>query len=505
MEGITNEACSLAGHWGLGKLIALYDDNHMSCDGGTDLIFTESVEKRFEALGWHVVFVRDGNTGFDEIRAAIQEAKAVKDKPTLIKVRTTTGYGAPNKANTTSVHGKVLGSAEVEATRKNLGWDYEPFQYPEDVKQHWSRHISKGASLEAEWNIKFAEYEKKYEDEATEFKSIITGELPPYWEKSLPTFPPESPAMATRNTSQQCLNALAKVLPGLIGGSADLSSSNMSLPETFSNFQKTTPQGRNICFGVREHAMAAICNGIAFHSPGLIPYCATYLAFIDYMRGAMRTSAMSKAGVIYVMTHDSIAVGEDGPTHQPIEHLSSFRSMPNILTIRPADGTETAGAYKLAILNRRRPTILALSRQSVPQIKGTSVEGVERGGYIVSDNSEGNKPEVILIGTGSELRIAVKAADDLRKIGKMERVVSLVCWEVFEEQSEEYKESVLPVAVSARVSVEAGVTFGWERYVGVKGKAIGIDRFGASAPAVRLYEEFGVTVKAVIEAAMAIC
>ncbi|PIN11164.1 Transketolase [Handroanthus impetiginosus] len=480
MEGITNEACSLAGHWGLGKLIALYDDNHMCSDGDTEVVFTESIEKRFEALGWHVVIVRDGNTGFDKIRAALQEAKAVKDRPTLIKVRTTAGYGMPNKANTTSAHGKVLGSAEVHATRNNHG-------------------LKNRTEPGVEWNIKFAEYEKKYENEATEFKSIITGELPPCWEKSLPTFTPESAAMANRNTSQQCLNALAKVLPGLIGGSADLSSSNLSLPETFSDFQETTPQGRNICFGVRTR------NGCNMQCPGLIPYCATYLVFTDYMCGAMRMSAMSKAGVIYVTTHDSIAVAGEGPTHQPIEHLASFRSMPNILTIRPADGTETAGAYKLAILNRKRPTILALSRQSVPQIMGTSVEGVERGGYTVSDNSEGNKPEVILFGTGSELGIAVKAADELRKIGKMVRVVSLVCWEVFEEQSEEYKESVLPVAVSARVSVEAGATFGWERYVGVKGKAIEIDRFGASAPAVRLYEEFGVTVEAVVAAAMEVC
>ncbi|CAA0820885.1 Transketolase-2- chloroplastic [Striga hermonthica] len=424
MEGISNEACSLAGHWGLGKLIAFYDDNHISIDGDTEIAFTENVDTRFEALGWHVIWVKNGNTGYDEIRAAINEAKAVKDKPTLIKVTTTIGFGSPNKANSYSVHGSALGAKEVEATRQNLGWPYEPFHVPEDVKNHWSRHVAGGAAFEAEWNAKFSEYEKKYPEEAAELKSIITGELPAGWEKALPTYTPESPGDATRNLSQQNLNALAKVLPGLL-----------------------------------------------------------------------------EAGVIYVMTHDSIGLGEDGPTHQPIEHLASFRAMPNILMLRPADGNETAGAYKVAVLNKKRPSVLALSRQKLPQLPGTSIEGVEKGGYIVSDNSSGNKPDVILIGTGSELEIAVKAADELRKEGKGVRVVSFVCWELFDEQSDEYKESVLPASVTARVSIEAGSTFGWEKIVGAKGKAIGIDRFGASAPAGKIYKEFGITAEAVIAAA----
>ncbi|KAF8045989.1 hypothetical protein N665_4147s0005 [Sinapis alba] len=501
MEGISNEAASLAGHWGLGKLIAFYDDNHISIDGDTEIAFTENVDQRFEALGWHVIWVKNGNTGYDEIRAAIKEAKAVTDKPTLIKVTTTIGYGSPNKANSYSVHGAALGEKEVEATRNNLGWPYEPFQVPEDVKSHWSRHTPEGTALESNWNASFAAYEKKYPEEAAELKSIITGELPAGWEKALPTYTPESPGDATRNLSQQCLNALAKVVPGFLGGSADLASSNMTLLKAFGDFQKATPEERNLRFGVREHGMGAICNGIALHSPGLIPYCATFFVFTDYMRGAMRISALSEAGVIYVMTHDSIGLGEDGPTHQPVEHLASFRAMPNTLMFRPADGNETAGAYKIAVTKRKTPSILALSRQKLPQLPGTSIEGVEKGGYTISDNSSGNKPDVILVGTGSELEIAAQAAEVLRKEGKTVRVVSFVCWELFDEQTDAYKESVLPPDVSARVSIEAASTFGWGKIVGGKGKSIGINSFGASAPAPLLYKEFGITIEAVVDAA----
>jgi transketolase len=317
----------------------------------------------------------------------------------------------------------------------------------------------------------------------------------------LQTYTPESPADATRNLSQQCLNALAKVIPGFLGGSADLASSNMTLLKMFGDFQKDTPEERNIRFGVREHAMGAICNAIALHSPGLIPYCSTFFVFTDYMRAPIRLSALCGSGVIYVMTHDSIGLGEDGPTHQPVEQLFSLRAMPNILVLRPADGTETSGAYRLAVINRQRPSILALSRQKLPQLEGTSVEGAAKGGYVISDNSLGNKPELILIGTGSKLEIAAKAADELRKEGKCVRVVSLICWELFEEQSEEYKESVLPRDVSSRISIEAGVTLGWEKYVGQKGKAIGIDCFGSSAPAGKIYKEHGLTVENVIATA----
>ncbi|CAN6234473.1 unnamed protein product [Urochloa humidicola] len=504
MEGVSNEAASLAGHWGLGKLIAFYDDNHISIDGNTDIAFTEDVLARYEALGWHTIWVKNGNTGYDDIRVAIKEAKGVKDKPTLIKVTTTIGFGSPNKANTYSVHGSALGSKEVEATRSNLHWLHEAFHVPDEVKRHWSHHIDEGASLEAEWNAKFAEYEKKYHREAAELKSIISGELPSGWDNALPTYTPESSPDATRNLSQHCLNSLAKVIPGFLGGSADLASSNMTLLKMFGDFQRDTPEERNIRFGVREHGMGAICNGIAVHSPGLIPYCATFFVFTDYMRAAIHLSALSESGVIFVMTHDSIGLGEDGPTHQPVEQLFSLRAMPNILMLRPADINETSGAYKIAVLNRKRPSIIALSRQKLPQLKGTSADAVSKGGYIISDNSSGNKPELIVIGTGSELEIAEKAADELRKEGRTVRVVSLVCWELFEEQSEKYKESVLPSEVTSRISIEAGVTFGWEKYIGQKGKAIGIDRFGVSAPAGKIYKELGLTVENIIAAAEAL-
>ncbi|GJT35843.1 transketolase, chloroplastic [Tanacetum coccineum] len=335
MEGVSNEACSLAAHWGLGKLIAFYDDNHISIDGDTDIAFTENVDRRFEGLGWHVIWVKNGNFGYDEIREAIEEAKSVTDRPTLIRVTTTIGFGSPNKANSYSAHGSALGAKEVEATRKNLKWSHEPFHVPEDVKMHWSRHISEGSALETEWNKMFAAYEKKYKDDAAELKGIIRGELPAGWEKALPTYTPEMPGDATRNLSQQCLNNLANVLPGLLGGSADLASSNMTLLKMYGDFQKHTPAERNIRFGVREHGMGAICNGIAHHTKGLIPYCATFFVFTDYMRASMRLAALSESRVIYVMTHDSIGLGEDGPTHQPVEHIASFRAMPNILMLRP--------------------------------------------------------------------------------------------------------------------------------------------------------------------------
>ncbi|MCO5563801.1 hypothetical protein L7F22_017449 [Adiantum nelumboides] len=418
MEGISNEACSLAGHWGLDKLICFYDDNYISIDGDTEIAFTENVEARFESLGWHIIWVRNGNTDYDAIRQAIADAKAVTDRPTLIKVRLRLTLISARNANSYSVHGSALGGKEVEATRENLGWPYETFVVPEDVKRHWSHHVEDGAELEAKWKADLASYEKKYPEEARDFKKMISGELPDGWQKALPTYTPENPGDATRNLSQTCLNALAKVLPGLLGGSADLASSNMTLLKMFGDFQKNTPSERNIRFGVREHGMGAICNGIALHGSGLIPYCATFFVFTDYMRAAMRISALCEAGVIYVMTR-SIGLGEDGPTHQPIEHLASFRAMPNILMLRPADGNETAGSYKVAVENRKRPSVLVLSRQKLPNLPGTSIEGVKKGGYIISDNSSGNKPDLILIGTGSELEIAFKAAELVRKeLGK---------------------------------------------------------------------------------------
>ncbi|CAI5971619.1 unnamed protein product [Closterium sp. NIES-65] len=502
MEGISTEAASLAGHWGLGKLIALYDDNHISIDGNTDIAFTEDVSARFDALGWHTIWVKDGNTDLDALRAAIEEAKSVTDKPTMIKITTTIGYGSPNKANSYAVHGAALGASEVTATRENLNWPYAPFEVPAEVYEHTHKKIEEGAKLEANWNALLAKYENEYPTEAAQFKQLISLELPEGWEKALPTYTPDMPGDATRNLSQVMLNALADVLPGLVGGSADLASSNMTLLKKHGNFQKDTPAERNIRFGVREHAMGAIANGIQLHHTGLIPYVATFFIFSDYMRNAIRISALGETGVIQVMTHDSIGLGEDGPTHQPIEHLASFRAMPNLLMMRPADGNETAGAYKVAVQNRKRPTVLALSRQKLPNLPGTSIEGTEKGGYTISDNSSG-KPDVILMATGSELEMAEKAAKILRDEGKGVRVVSMVCWELFEEQPEEYKKSVLPDDVRARVSVEAGSTLGWHKYVGDKGKTIGVDEFGASAPANILYEKYGITVDAVVAAARA--
>ncbi|MBD2304609.1 transketolase [Chroococcidiopsis sp. FACHB-1243] len=504
MEGVSGEACSLAGHLGLGKLIALYDDNHISIDGSTDLAFTEDVGKRFEAYNWHVQVVEDGNTDLDGIQKAIEAAKAVTDKPSLIKVRTTIGYGSPKKADTRHAHGEALGEDEVKATREHLGWNHPPFEVPEDALNHWRKAIDRGAKLEQEWNQMFDRYKQQYADEARTLERMHEAELPPNWDSVLPTYKPEDKAIATRVHSGNCLNAIAEVLPELIGGSADLAPSNNTQLKNSGDFQKGQYQNRYIRFGVREHGMGSICNGLALDGSGLIPYCATFLVFTDYMRAAIRLSALSEAGVIYVMTHDSIALGEDGPTHQPVEHMAALRVIPDLYVLRPADGNETSGAYKVAIEaakgkrpdSKVRPSVLALTRQALPNLAGSSIEGVTKGAYIISD-SDGT-PDIILIGTGSETQLCVKAAEQLRGEGKKVRVVSMPCWEIFEEQTPEYKESVLPKAVKKRVSVEAAVTFGWCRYVGSEGIAIGIDQYGSSAPGNVCMERFGFTVDNVL-------
>jgi transketolase len=502
MEGISGEACSLAGHWGLGKLIALYDDNHISIDGSTDIAFTEDVSKRFEAYGWHVQHVPNGNTDLDGIAAAIEAAKAVTDKPSMIKVTTTIGYGSPNKANTADVHGAALGASEIELTRKALGWDYEPFVIPEDALNRFRKAIERGAKYEEEWNQKFNEYKTQYPEDAAAFEQLTGGLLPDGWANALPTYKPEDKALASRKHSEICLNALAPVVPGLIGGSADLTHSNYTELHGIGDFQKGQYEQRNVHFGVREHAMGAICNGIALHGSGLIPYGATFLVFTDYMRNSIRLSALSEARVIWVMTHDSIALGEDGPTHQPVEHVASLRAIPNLLVMRPGDGNETSGAYKVAVSETARPTLLALSRQNLPNLEGTSIDAVAKGGYILSD-SEGT-PDVILIGTGGELYLCAKAADILRGEGIKVRVVSMPCWELFDEQSAEYKESVLPKAVKKRLAVEAGSTMGWHRFVTDEGDVLGIDTFGASAPGNVVLEKFGFTVDNVVAKAKAL-
>jgi transketolase len=504
MEGVSGEACSLAGHLGLGKLIALYDDNHISIDGSTDVSFTEDVGKRFEAYGWHVQHVEDGNTDLEAIAKAIDAAKAVTDKPSLIKVTTTIGYGSPNKANTADVHGAALGGDEVKATRDKLGWEYPEFEVPEDALKHFRKAVDRGADLEAEWNKAWADYQAKYPQEAGEFERFASNKLPEGWEDALPSYKPEDKALATRKTSEITLNALAPVLPELIGGSADLTHSNYTLLKGFGDFQKGQYANRNLRFGVREHGMGSICNGIALHGSGLIPYCATFLVFADYMRAAIRLSALSQAGVIYVMTHDSVALGEDGPTHQPVETIASLRAIPNLLVIRPADGNETSGAYKVAIkaASENRPTLMAFSRQNLPQLAGSTIDNVAKGAYILSD-SDGT-PDIILIGTGGELHLCVDAAQKLQAEGKKVRVVSMPCWELFDEQDEAYRESVLPKAVTKRLAVEAGSSFGWCRYLGNEGAMISIDRFGVSAPGNVALEKFGYTVDNVVAKAKAL-
>ncbi|HEY9795138.1 MAG TPA: transketolase [Leptolyngbyaceae cyanobacterium] len=497
-EGVSAEACSLAGHLGLGKLIALYDDNKITIDGHTDLSFTEDVGKRYEAYGWHVLTVEEGNTDLEAIHKAIEEAKAVTDKPSLIKVRTTIGYGSPNKANTHGVHGAALGGSEVQATREHLGWEYEPFDIPEDALNHWRKAIERGAKYEEEWNKNFENYKAKYEPEAAELERLISNKLPEGWDKVLPTYTPEDKADATRNHSGKCLNSLAGVLPELLGGSADLAGSCMTLIKSSGDFLKGQYENRNLRFGVREHGMGALCNGIALHGTGLIPYGATFLVFADYMRAAIRLSALSHAGVIWVMTHDSVQLGEDGPTHQPVETIASLRAIPQLTVIRPADGNETSGSYKVAIeaANQNRPTLLALSRLAQPNLAGTSIEGVTKGAYILSD-SDGT-PEIILIGNGSELQLCVGAAEKLRGEGKKVRVVSMPSWELFDAQDETYRESVLPKAVTKRLAVEAASSFGWCRYLGTEGAMISIDRFGVSAPGPVALEKFGYTVDNVV-------
>lgn len=502
MEGVSGEACSLAGHLGLGKLIALYDDNHISIDGSTDISFTEDVAKRFEAYGWHVQHVEDGNTDLAGLGAAIATAKAVTDRPSLIKVTTTIGYGSPNRQNTAGIHGAALGAEEIQATRANLGWSYSEFEVPADVLRHMGQAVDRGAQLQADWESTLAAYRTRYSQEAGEFERLLAGQLPAGWVDALPTYTPADKALATRKNSEITLNALAPALPELIGGSADLTHSNLTELKISGSFQKGQYGNRNLRFGVREHGMGAICNGIALHNSGLIPYCATFLVFADYMRAAIRLSALSQAGVIYVMTHDSIGLGEDGPTHQPVETIASLRAIPNLIVLRPADGTETSAAYKVAVEHRQTPTLIALSRQNLPNLPGSSIEGVARGAYVVDDCS--GTPDLILIGTGSEVSLCVEAAQQLRATGTQVRVVSMPSWELFEAQDSTYQESVLPPAVTKRLAVEAGIGMGWCRYVGSAGDVISIERFGASAPGGLVMQKFGYTVENVVARAQAL-
>jgi transketolase len=501
-EGVSGEAASLAGHLGLGKLIGLYDDNHITIDGNTNVSFTEDVLKRYEAYGWHVQHVPNGNTDVEAITRAIEAAKAVTDKPSLIKVTTTIGYGSPNKADTAGVHGAALGAEEAALTREALGWSYGDFEVPQDAYDHWRQAVSRGAAAEAEWNGALADYRAKYPAEAAEFERRLRGELAPGWDANLPSYTAEDKGLATRQHSYNCLNAIGPNLPELIGGSADLTHSNLTDIKGEKGFQKGAEGNRYLHFGVREHAMAAILNGLAYHGSGLVPYGGTFLVFAGYALGAIRLSALSELGVIYVFTHDSIGLGEDGPTHQPIETLASLRSIPNLLVIRPGDGNETSGAYQVAIANRKRPTVLALSRQAMANQAGSSAAAVAKGGYILEDSN--GTPDLILIASGTELELATKAAAVLRAEGRNVRVVSMPCVELFEEQDEAYRESVLPASVRKRLVIEASSSFGWHKYTGFEGDSVSIDRFGASAPGPLLMEKFGFTVDNVVAKAKAL-
>jgi len=501
MEGVASEAASLAGHLGLGKLIYLYDDNEISIDGSTDIAFTEDVEKRFDAYGWHVVAIEDGND-LKAIDRAILEAKAETDRPSLIVVKTSIGYGSPNQQDTAAAHGSPLGADEVDLTKENLGWPTDkPFHVPDDVREHMRASVDQGAALQAQWNGRYQQFRVESPDAADRFDAWMAGELPDDLESAVPSFDAGT-ELATRKASGKTLSALVPVIGDmLVGGSADLSGSNKTEVDGRTDFQKDNPAGQYLRFGVREHAMAAAANGMTLHG-GVRPYVGTFLIFSDYLRPSLRLSALMRQPVIYVLTHDSIGLGEDGPTHQPVEHLSALRAIPNVTVLRPADATEAAQAWVAALRNTDGPTVFALTRQTVPTFDRSALapaDGVHRGGYVLSDDD--GTPDVILMGTGSEVQHALVAAATLREEGTNVRVVSLPSFELFEQQDEAYRNDVLPPEVTARVSIEAGVTFGWERYVGPEGRALGIDRFGASAPGDVNMEKFGFTSENVVRAA----
>ena len=521
MEGVASEACSLAGHLGLGKLIVLFDDNKISLAGSTALTFTEDVGQRFEAYGWHVQHVDDGNDP-ESIDAALQAAQAETDRPSLILVRTIIGYGAPNKQNTYKVHGSPLGPDELLAAKKNLDWPTEPaFWIPDEALDNFRQAVARGQAQEAEWKATFERYAAAYPELAAEFKRLMAGELPANWDADVPTFPADAKGLATRKASGAILQAVVPRLPELIGGSADLNPSTYTWLKGCGDFQapdtsKQKVQGavgggwgydsRNLHFGVREHAMGAIANGMALHG-GLIPYTATFLTFADYMRPPMRLVAMGEQRAIFVFTHDSVGLGEDGPTHQPIEQVMNLRAVPNLTVIRPADANETAEAWRAAIRNNHGPTALIFSRQSLPVLDRSEVaaaENLRHGAYVLWQSADGT-PDVILIGTGSEVHVILEAGKKLAAEGvKRVRVVTMPSWELFDRQPEAYRESVLPSQVRARVAVEAGIKLGWEHYVGLDGAVIGMESFGASAPAAVLYEKFGITVKNVVAKAKAL-
>ena len=509
MEGVASEAASLVGHLKLGKLIYLYDNNHITLAGETKLTFTEDVCKRFEAYGWHVQTIDDGND-VEAISKAMMAAQNETTRPSLISVRTHIGYGSPHKQDTFGVHGSPLGPEEVLATKKNLGWPLEPtFYIPDEALAHFKKGLNRGIQLEAEWKKNLESYGKTYPELKIEWDKWMNSVLPDGWDRDIPKFPPDEKGLATRSAGGQVINAIASHLPFLIGGSADLNPSTNTALKGKGNFQypgsgdETVQglvagpwgyEGANMAFGVREHAMGSILNGMALHG-GLLPFGSTFLIFSDYMRPAIRLAALMKLHLIYIFTHDSIALGEDGPTHQPVEQLSNLRAIPGLTVIRPADANETAEAWRLAIEHKDGPVVIILTRQNVPVIDRNKLNpaiGLRRGAYILADSPLG-KPEAILIATGSEVHLALEVCEKLRAEGIGVRLVNMPSWELFEIQPEGYRHEVLPPDVTCRISIEAGGTQGWHKYIGLQGEGIGIDHFGASAPGKILLKEFGFT------------
>lgn len=503
MEGVSSEAASLAGTLRLGKLIYLYDDNDISIEGSTDITFTEDVSRRFQAYGWHVVGPVDG-MDVASVEQTIRMAQAESDRPSLIICRTIIGYGSPNKQGTASTHGEPLGEEEVRLTRENLGWTYEqPFTIPPEVLAHFRQAQERGKGYQEEWQKKLEAYRKAYPDEAGQLEESLRGDLPEGWDKDLNgLFKTGDKPIATRSASGQVMNLVATRVHSLMGGSADLAPSTKTILKDKGDFGIDNYCGRNMRFGVREHAMGSITSGMALHG-GIIPYTATFLVFSDYMRPPMRLAAMMGLRVVYIFSHDSVGLGEDGPTHQPVEQIMGLRTVPNLVVIRPADATETVEAWKVALQRRHGPTALLFSRQNLPVLDREALapaSGVQRGGYVLWEAAK--QPEVILMATGSEVHIALEAGKLLQEKGISARVVSLPSWELFDEQPAEYRHSVLPLEVAVRVSIEAGVKLGWERYVGPKGVAIGLSRFGASASWQVVYEKLGLTARHMADEAL---
>ncbi|WP_043929834.1 transketolase [Bacillus sp. EB01] len=499
MEGVSAEAASLAGHLKLGRLIVLYDSNDISLDGDLHQSFSESVKDRFLAYGWQYIRVEDGND-LHEVARALEEARNNVDQPTMIEVKTVIGYGSPNLAGKSDVHGAPLGMDELKLTKEAYKWTFDQdFHVPEEVYDHFRKMIAEhGEKKEKEWNDLFDQYKKEYPELGTQLEQALSGELPEGWDKDLPVYE-EGKSLASRASSGEALNAIAKNLPTFIGGSADLAGSNKTLIKNSSDFMPHSYEGRNIWFGVREFAMGAALNGMALHG-GLKVFAGTFFVFSDYLRPAIRLAALMGLPVTYVFTHDSIAVGEDGPTHEPVEQLAALRAMPNLGIIRPADGNETAAAWKLAVESRDKPTALVLTRQNLPTIKGTdknAYEGVSKGAYVISP-AQKDTPDALLLASGSEVGLAVKAQAELAKEGIEVSVVSMPSWDRFEQQSKEYKESVIPKAVKKRLGIEMGASLGWHRYTGDEGEVLAIDTFGASAPGEKIMEEYGFSTSNVV-------